>query len=145
MGFHQGLSGESYDRTYSNKVLLNRIWAYTKPYQKLLLATVLIVLLQAGVSALPPVLVSMVLDRNTDGNAPFNTFMLLVGAVIFIEVLGYVFYYFLRRMMVRVIGYVIRDLTVDAFSASMRQDLEFHDRLSSGRIVSRITTDSEDF
>jgi ATP-binding cassette subfamily B protein len=87
----------------------------------------------------------MVLDRNTDGNAPFNVFILLVGSVIFIEVLGYVFYYFLRRMMVRVIGYVIRDLTVDAFSASVRQDLDFHDRFSSGRIVSRITTDSEDF
>jgi ATP-binding cassette subfamily B protein len=145
MGFHQGLSGESYDRAYSNKVLFDRIWAYTKPYQKILIGTILIVILQAAVSALPPVLVSMVLDRNTDGNAPFNVFILLVGSVIFIEVLGYVFYYFLRRMMVRVIGYVIRDLTVDAFSASVRQDLDFHDRFSSGRIVSRITTDSEDF
>ncbi len=145
MGFHQGLSGESYDRAYSNKVLFDRIWTYTKPYQKILIGTILIVILQAAVSALPPVLVSMVLDRNTDGNAPFNVFILLVGSVIFIEVLGYVFYYFLRRMMVRVIGYVIRDLTVDAFSASVRQDLDFHDRFSSGRIVSRITTDSEDF
>lgn len=145
MGFHQGLSGESYDRAYSNKVLFDRIWTYTKPYQKILIGTILIVILQASVSALPPVLVSMVLDRNTDGNAPFNVFILLVGSVIFIEVLGYVFYYFLRRMMVRVIGYVIRDLTVDAFSASVRQDLDFHDRFSSGRIVSRITTDSEDF
>ena len=145
MGFHQGLSGESYDRAYSNKVLFDRIWTYTKPYQKILIVTILIVILQAAVSALPPVLVSMVLDRNTDGNAPFNVFILLVGSVIFIEVLGYVFYYFLRRMMVRVIGYVIRDLTVDAFSASVRQDLDFHDRFSSGRIVSRITTDSEDF
>lgn len=145
MGFHQGLSGRSYDRAYSNKVLFDQIWTYTKPYQKILIGTILIVILQASVSALPPVLVSMVLDRNTDGNAPFNVFILLVGSVIFIEVLGYVFYYFLRRMMVRVIGYVIRDLTVDAFSASVRQDLDFHDRFSSGRIVSRITTDSEDF
>ena len=36
MGFHQGLTGESYDRSYSNKILLSRIWVYARPYKKLL-------------------------------------------------------------------------------------------------------------
>ncbi|NLB72277.1 MAG: ABC transporter ATP-binding protein [Chloroflexi bacterium] len=145
MGFHRGLSAESYDRTYSNKTLLNRIWAYTKPYKQSLFAIFLIVLLQAGAGALPPVLVSMIIDQNSGGNAPLTAFLPLVIAVIFVEILGYIFYYILRRLMVRVVGKVIRDLTVDAFTASVRQDLSFHDKLSSGRIVSRITTDSEDF
>jgi len=38
-----------------------------------------------------------------------------------------------------------RDLSVDAFAVCIKQDLAFHDRLSSGRIVSRITTDTSDF
>ena len=145
MGFHQGLSGESYDRTYSNKALLSRIWAYTKPYKNSLIAITLIVLLQAAFGALPPVLVSRIIDQNSGVNAPLNNFILLVAAVIFVELMGYIFYYILHRLMVRVVGKVIRDLTVDAFAASVRQDLSFHDKFASGRIVSRITTDSEDF
>ncbi len=145
MAFHQGLTGESYDRSYSNKTLLARIWVYAKPYKKLLFNAMLIVVFQATMAALPPVLVSKVLDSTLSANPSFNLFIILVSAVLFIEIMGFVFYFLLRRIMVRIIGYVIRDLTVDAFSASLRQDLAFHDNFSSGRIVSRITTDSEDF
>lgn len=145
MGFHQGLTGESYDRNYSNKTLLARIWVYARPYKKLLFSSMVIVIFQAIMGALPPVLVSKVLDNTLSVSPSFNIFILLVSAVLFIEVMGFVFYYLLRRNMVRIIGYVIRDLTVDAFAASLRQDLAFHDNFSSGRIVSRITTDSEDF
>ncbi|MCK9246135.1 MAG: ABC transporter ATP-binding protein/permease [Anaerolineaceae bacterium] len=145
MGFHRGLSSESYDRIYSNKTLLQRIWAYTHPYKKQLIIILLVVIIQAITGALPPLLVSRVLDSTLADSSALNIFILLVSAVIIIEVLGYLFFYILRRLMVRVIGYVIRDLTVDAFAASLRQDLAFHDNLSSGRIVSRITTDSEDF
>ena len=145
MAFHQGLSGESYDRSYSNKTLLARIWIYTRPYKKLLFTAMLIVMVQATIAALPPVLVSKVLDSTLSVDPSFNVFVLLVGAVLFIEVMGFVFYFLLRKIMVRIIAFVIRDLTVDAFAASLRQDLAFHDNFSSGRIVSRITTDSEDF
>jgi len=145
MAFHQGLSGESYDRSYSNKTLLARIWIYTRPYKKLLFTAMLIVMVQATIAALPPVLVSKVLDSTLSVDPSFNVFVLLVGAVLLIEVMGFVFYFLLRKIMVRIIAFVIRDLTVDAFAASLREDLAFHDNFSSGRIVSRITTDSEDF
>ena len=145
MGFHGGLSAESYDRGYSNKALLGRIWVYTKPYKHQLIIAMFIVIAQAITGALPPVLVSRVLDSSLATNPSFNLFLLLVSAVIVVEVLGYISYCLLRRLIVRIIGYTIRDLTVDAFAASLRQDLAFHDNFSSGRIVSRITTDSEDF
>jgi ATP-binding cassette subfamily B protein len=105
----------------------------------------LIVMVQATTAALPPVLVSKVLDSTLSVDPSFNVFVLLVGAVLLIEIMGFVFYFLLRKIMVRIIAFVIRDLTVDAFAASLRQDLAFHDNFSSGRIVSRITTDSEDF
>jgi ATP-binding cassette subfamily B protein len=105
----------------------------------------LIVMVQATIAALPPVLVSKVLDSTLSVDPSFNVFVLLVGAVLLIEIMGFVFYFLLRKIMVRIIAFVIRDLTVDAFAASLRQDLAFHDNFSSGRIVSRITTDSEDF
>ena len=145
MGIFAGLSGESYDRNYNTSALLRRIWAYAKPYKRQLFLILLVVIVRAVTGALPPVLVSRVLDGQLATNPAFNSFFWLVLAVIAIEVSGFVFYYILRRLMARVIAYLIRDLTVDAFSATLRQDLAFHDKFSSGRIVSRITTDSDDF
>ena len=145
MGIFAGLSGESYDRNYNTGALLRRIWTYVKPYRKQLFLILLVVAIRAVIGALPPVLVSRVLDGQLATNTNFNNFVYLVIAVIVIEVSGFVFYYLLRRMMSRLIAYLIRDLTVDAFSATMRQDLAFHDNFSSGRIVSRITSDSDDF
>lgn len=145
MGIFAGLSGESYDRNYNTSALLRRIWTYVKPYKRQLFLILLVVIVRAVTGALPPVLVSRVLDGQLATNPAFNSFFWLVLAVIAIEVSGFVFYYILRRLMARVIAYLIRDLTVDAFSATLRQDLAFHDNFSSGRIVSRITTDSDDF
>lgn len=145
MGVFAGLSGESYDRSYNSGTLLRRIWAYVKPYKKQLFLILLVVIVRSVTGALPPVLVSRVLDGQLAANPGVNSFYWLVFAVLAIEVSGFVFYYILRRMMARVIAYLIRDLTVDAFSATMRQDLAFHDNFSSGRIVSRITSDSDDF
>ncbi|HOT53510.1 MAG TPA: ABC transporter ATP-binding protein, partial [Anaerolineaceae bacterium] len=58
---------------------------------------------------------------------------------------GYLFYYINHRLLARVIADINRSLSTDAFAASMRQDMAFHDVFSSGKIVSRITTDTRDF
>ncbi len=63
----------------------------------------------------------------------------------FLELLGYLFYYTNHRLLARVIADINRSLSTDAFAASMRQDMAFHDVFSSGKIVSRITTDTRDF
>ena len=96
MGIFAGLSGESYDRNYNTPALLRRIWAYAKPYKKQLLLILLIVIIRAVTGALPPVLVSRVLDGQLATNPAFNSFFWLVLAVIAIEVSGFVFYYILQ-------------------------------------------------
>ncbi len=45
----------------------------------------------------------------------------------------------------RVIGDVVRALRSDAFHASVRHDMSFFDEFHSGRIISRITSDTEEF
>jgi ATP-binding cassette subfamily B protein len=50
-----------------------------------------------------------------------------------------------RRIMIRAITSVILKLRTDAFRASVQHDLSFHDQYSSGKIVSRITSDTQDF
>ncbi len=145
MGFSTGLASESYDRQYSNKTLLGRIWAYAKPERKRIVVILLTVLLQGGLGALPPVIVSKVLDEGVAGIPDHQVFYLLTAVIIFLELLGYLFYYVNHRLLARVIADINRSLSTDAFASSMRQDMEFHDVFSSGKIVSRITTDTRDF
>jgi ATP-binding cassette, subfamily B, bacterial len=46
---------------------------------------------------------------------------------------------------VQVVADVVLQMRQDAFAASMHQDLSFYDEYSSGRVVSRITSDTEEF
>jgi ATP-binding cassette subfamily B protein len=50
-----------------------------------------------------------------------------------------------RRLIQRAVGDVMLDLRKEAFTATAGHDLSFHDEFSSGRIVSRITSDTEEF
>ena len=145
MGFHQGLTGELYDRQYSNKVLLGRIWDYAKCHRKFIFWMTLSIILQGLFAALPPLLISKVLDEGIAGIPNETAYTVLVMGVIFLQVMDFVFYYVIRRLMSRITADMNRNLSIDAFASSIEQDLAFHDRLSSGRIVSRITTDTHDF
>jgi len=145
MGFSTGLASESYDRQYSNKTLLGRVWAYARPERKRILVILLTVLLQGGLGALPPLIVAKVLDEGIAGIPNQQAFYFLTALVILLELLGYLFYYVNHRLLARVIADINRSLSTDAFASSMRQDMAFHDVFSSGKIVSRITTDTRDF
>ncbi len=145
MGFHQGLTGELYDRQYSNKVLLGRIWDYAKRHRKFIIWMTVTIILQGLFAALPPLLISKVLDEGIAGIPNETAYTVLVTGVIFLQVMDFVFYYVIRRLMSRITADMNRNLSIDAFASSIEQDLAFHDRLSSGRIVSRITTDTNDF
>jgi ATP-binding cassette subfamily B protein len=50
-----------------------------------------------------------------------------------------------RSLVVRAVGDVVLDLRSRAFRAAAEHDLSFYDQFSSGRIVSRITSDTNDF
>ncbi|MGB4596215.1 MAG: ABC transporter ATP-binding protein [Anaerolineaceae bacterium] len=145
MGFHQGLAGENYDRQYSNRTLLTRIWAYMDPHRTKLIIILLLIILSGIASALPPWLVSKVLDQGNAAQNAQNNLIVLVVAVIVIQLLGFVFYHFLHRTSSRVIADINSNLSTDAFEACMRQDMSFYDEFSSGKIVSRITSDTRDF
>jgi len=145
MAFYAGLDSETYDRQYSNKALLCRIWSYAQVYKKQIFIILIAIILQGSVGALPPLLISKLLDEGIAGVPDRTVFYLLAAMVILVEVLGFVFYYINHRLLARVIADVNRDLSTDAFAASMRQDMAFHDHYSSGRILSRITTDTRDF
>lgn len=69
---------------------------------------------------------------------------MVIGLVFSLNVFGWVFNYFRRRKISRIIGDVVLDLRSDSTKAVLMHDLSFFDRNPIGKIVSRVNTDSSD-
>ncbi|GAP18272.1 ABC transporter ATP-binding protein [Levilinea saccharolytica] len=144
MRFSAGLAAEKYDRQYSDRELIRRIAPYFRAQWKRLAGLVTLVLLISATSSLLPILVSRGVDR-IEGRASWELALTLGGAVAGIGIVRWVANWARRRLAARAVSDVILNLAKDAFEASTAHDLSFHDEHSSGKILSRITTDTRDF
>ena len=80
-----------------------------------------------------------------EGGEPIMTLLLIAGGLLLNNVIYWMTNYVRRRTTTRLIGDVIRELRETAFQAAIGHDLSFYDRISTGRIVSRITFDTQEF
>jgi len=97
----------------------------------------------AVISAAEPVVVSKGLDSLRD--RPTLAASLLIGLIVlFIGVADWGINWIRRRLTVRTVGDVILNLRTLAFRAAVEHDLSFYDQFSSGRISSRINSDTND-
>ena len=144
MGFFEGLDAEAYDRKYRDRDLIKRILVYFKPQSRRILVVACLTILISLASATSVLVVSRGVDliRNNPSTA---NIILIAGIGLVIGVFIWVANWVARRTMVQAIASVIMRLASDAFKASTDHDLSFYDEFSSGRIVSRITSDSQDF
>jgi len=69
----------------------------------------------------------------------------LVAIVLVIGIANWLINWLRRRLTARVIGDVVQTLRHTAFAASVGHDMSFFDEFQSGRIISRITSDTEEF
>jgi ATP-binding cassette subfamily B protein len=144
MGFFTGLDTEAYDRTYSDRELLRRMLGYFSPYRReLIIASFSILIIGLG-GAATPILVSEGLDLVTglSSQEVMGTFTVLLFSL---GILIWAANWVGRRLIQQTVGDVMLDLRREAFKASVEHDLSFYDEFSSGRIVSRITSDTEEF
>lgn len=144
MGFFAGLNAEKYDRQYTDRQLAARILTYFRPYIKRLLVIVLATLLVSGSDALQPVVVSRGLDL-LGTNPVVMRIYLIALTIVAISTTSWLMNYIRRRLTVRVIADLLVKLSTEAFEASTAHDLSFYDQFSSGRIASRITSDTLQF
>jgi ATP-binding cassette subfamily B protein len=70
---------------------------------------------------------------------------LFAGIIFLLGVLTWGANWIRRRFITRAVGDVMLELRQDAFRASAGHDLSFYDEFASGRVVSRITGDTQDF
>ena len=144
MSFFGGLDVEHYDRQYSDRHLAKRIAEYFKPQVKRLAVVSVLVVVIAAVGAMLPILVSRIVDML--GDQPTVQVISLAGVGLLL--IGFCIWslnWVRRSLVVRSVGDVDLKLRTNAFKAAAEHDLSFYDQFSSGRIVSRITADTNDF
>jgi ABC-type multidrug transport system fused ATPase/permease subunit len=145
MGFiMDGLDAEAYDRTYGDAVLVRRIIGYFRPHlRKMLIVAAMVVLFSLSETVLP-IVMSRGIDRLA-GDPQAGLLMLLAGGVLVLGSFAWLFNYVRQIFAARAVGDVVLTLRQDAFNAVMERDLSFYDQYSSGKIVSRVTSDTQDF
>ncbi len=144
MPFFANLDVEAYDRQYSDRELVGGMWKYLKPQARRLVTIVVFVSLIAAAGAAVPMLVARGVDVIRQYPNPSLELLLGLG-VLACGLVTWFANWVRRRLTVRAIGDVVLALRTEAFRAAMSHDLSFYDRFSSGRVVSRISSDTRDF
>jgi len=145
MSFFSGLDTERYDRKYTDRELTERMATYFKPYQKKLWQVVFLLLVIGIANSSIAIIVSRGIDILNTLKTSSLSLLIIPGAVLISGVLVWGANWARRRLTVRIVGDTVLALRNDAFSSSVTHDLSFYDEYSSGRVVSRITSDTHDF
>src|SRR5579883_3545106 len=144
MGFiMDGLDAEAYDRSYSDRALVRRIVGYFRPALGLMILVAAMVVLNSLTDTALPLAISRGIDALSKGT--LGSPWLLVGVILAAGALSWTFNFVRLWYTAQVVGDVVLRLRLDAFSAVVARDMSFYDEFPSGKIVSRVTSDSEDF
>jgi ABC-type multidrug transport system fused ATPase/permease subunit len=150
MGFiMDGLEAEAYDRQYRDRQLLGRITGYFRPHLSTMGGVAALIVLNSVMDAAFPFLIARSLDRLEGaadlGQTIWGRTAWLIGAIFLSGALSWTFNFFRQKYTARTVGDVVLKLRQDAFDAVLARDMSFYDEYSSGKIVSRVTSDTQDF
>ena len=143
MAFFSNLAAEAYDRAYSDRQIVQRLASYFVPQRRLLIPVFIVVVLQTILGVLDPFIVARGLDAMKT-NPSAQVIWLIVGAVLASAVLTWFGNLMRRRLTARLIANLIQHIRSDAFAAAVQHDMSFFDRYQSGKIISRITNDTQE-
>ena len=145
MGFIlDGLDTEDYDRQYTDRELIRRIWSYFRPYSRAMLLVATMITLNSLAGTGGPILISRGLDLVAANPAPAGILAITAGLLL-LGGFAWTSNYIRQLFSARVTGNVVLQLRQDVFDATVGHDLSFYDEHPSGKIVSRITSDTQDF
>jgi ATP-binding cassette subfamily B protein len=139
-----GLDRDSYDRQYSTSYLFKRMWSYFQPHSRRVAVIALMGLMLSGVQALVPIIIAAGVGELESG-AAVEAPLLLVGALLVTTMVQYFANWLRRRLMSRLIGDITGQMRKDGLAAAVNRDMAFYDENKSGKIISRITSDTDDF
>ena len=145
MGFvMDGLDAEAYDRSYSDRELLRRIIGYFRPRARTMGLVALMVGLQSLADTGTPILISRGINLLSESPSA-SGLTLLVGVTVLLGIISWTCNFVRQSSSARAVSDVVLALRRDVFGSVMERDMSVYDSYASGKIVSRVTSDTEDF
>ena len=145
MGFiMDGLEAEDYDRTYTDAELVIRIIGYFRPHMWKMITVALVVFLSSVMHLLLPIIVSLALDQLQFTPEQFDAIgvaMILAASASVAWVANLV----QQWLSSETVGDVTLELRENAFQAVTERDMSFYDQYPTGKIVSRVLSDTQAF
>lgn len=145
MGFiMDGLDAEAYDRQYDDRELVQRILVYFRPQGVRMAIVAVAVVASALLDTGLPILLSRALDEWQLAPDTFNP-LTAAALLTLVASLGWVFNAVRQWLSAEAVGNVTLAMREDAFDAVTKRDMSFYDQFPSGKIVSRVTSDTQAF
>ncbi len=135
-GFYEKeLTGKSFDRKTAS-----RLFKFIKPYRRLLVLTIFLLLITAGLQVMGPYLIKLAIDNyiivgKADG---LLNIVLLYGLVLLFEFIIRYFQGYYTEYMGQKIMY---DMRMEIFSHIQKLPMSYFDKNPVGRVMTRVTTD----
>jgi ATP-binding cassette subfamily B protein len=145
MGFiMDGLNAEEYDRQYDDRLLVRRIVSYFRPQAYRMVAVSVMIALNTLANTGLPIYISHSIDR-LEKHTTAQTITTIAAITGLLGVMAWVFNAIRQAVSSQAVGNVVLHLREDAFDAVLKRDLSFYDSYASGKIVSRVTSDTQAF
>ncbi len=132
---------ERFGKAYDAR-LTKRLWSYLKPYSLLLWASIVVILLTSASSLVRPLIMRSAIDgvvKNGDRVALFHGGLLLASVLLLEQILGLVQMYAVQVAGARAVA----DMRREVFEFLQGLRLGFFDKQLVGRLVSRVTNDTD--
>jgi len=152
MGFIlHGLDKDSYDRKYTDMELLSRIVNYFRPYSFYMILVGLFVVIQAMFNGVVPYIFSSTIDQlqieyENGRNLTTTSYFFWIIVILLISFSMA----FISNAVASYFGAIsvqsaVEDVRNDVFDALLERDMAFFGEVPTGRLVSRVTNDTQSF
>lgn len=146
MGFFRGLDQDTYDRQYSDSYLMKRIGSYFGAHLKAAAGITGIGLGLSVLDALVPIIIAQGIDElEQPGSGISQRLTLLLSALLVSVIIQFLINWVRRRLVTGMVARIVAQLRKDALAAAIQRDMAFYDENKSGKVLSRITSDTEEF
>ncbi|MCP4357575.1 MAG: ABC transporter ATP-binding protein, partial [Chloroflexi bacterium] len=131
MGFIlDGLDTEDYDRSYSDRELVDRIIDYFRPYFRRMLLVGAMVTLNSLAGVAGPIIIARAIDIIAE-NPATQVMALLALGVSLTGASAWVFNFIRQYFSAKIVGEVVLTLRRDVFAAMIYHEMSFFDEHSS--------------
>ncbi len=138
----EGLEPEDYDRSYSDRQLVQRLGMYLKPHRARVFCVAAIVIFGSALGVFVPVMIARSIDAVAD-SLTGQRIGALVGIVLFAGLASWLVGFTVQVLSATVVANVVLDLRNGIMSTVINRDMSFFDEHPTGTIVSRVSSDTQ--